>query len=162
MSRKPPNNTTPTVRGMVAVPRSAKTSAVAYNGDSSVRATGLPPTQAKARHPQPAPDNLALHMGELFAAAAHTQRAHMLACLLRPLNALSLVGVAAGAFAEFLTHKPRADDPRDLDAVSRFSPEQISALSDFVGQVDHQALLQAATAAAPRARPKGRGANRSR
>jgi hypothetical protein len=104
--------------------------------------------RAKARRQPtgaaPAQEDLPRHVGELFAAAANGQRATMLACLLRPLNALSLMGVAAGAFAEFLTRKPRADDPRDLDAVSRYSPEQISQLSDFVDQVDRDALVRAA------------------
>ncbi len=60
----------------------------------------------------------------------------MLARLLRPLNALSLLGVAAGVFARFLHHKPQLGNANDLDAASRMAAQDIEALTAFVEDVD--------------------------
>ncbi len=68
----------------------------------------------------------------------------MLGFLLEPLNALSRVGVAAGAFAMFLDHNPKADSIRDLEALAHFSSEQITELALFVNEVNPEAVRQAA------------------
>jgi hypothetical protein len=117
------------------------------------------PGAVAGSEPSDAPDShdLVLRMGELFASAAQVQRAHMIACLLHPLNTLGRAGIAAGAFAEFLTRRPRSDDPRDLDAVSRISADDVSQLSDFVDQIDHEAVVRAARAATLGDRTKRRG-----
>ncbi len=84
-------------------------------------------------------------VSRLYRQAKQPLRTQMLDCLLRPLNALSLMGVSAGAFAHFLDHKPAVDSALDLDASSRFSPSQIAELTDFVEQVNPDAVQQMAT-----------------
>lgn len=83
-------------------------------------------------------------MWRLYRQANETMRVQMLACLLHPLNPLSMLAIASGAFAVFIDHKPHADDPRDVGEVSRFSSDQIAALTEFVDQVDHDALERVA------------------
>ncbi len=84
-------------------------------------------------------------VSRLYRQAKQPLRTQMLDCLLRPLNALSLMGVSAGAFAYFLDHKPAVDSELDLDESSRFSPHQIAELTDFVEQVNPEAVQQMTT-----------------
>ena len=62
-------------------------------------------------------------------------RADMLACLLRPLGTLSLVGVASGAFATLLQHDGAIAGPIPIEMAARFSSDQIRELALFVHEV---------------------------
>ncbi|HSQ71605.1 MAG TPA: hypothetical protein VLM87_04220 [Rubrivivax sp.] len=62
-------------------------------------------------------------------------RADMLACLLRPLGTLSLVGVASGAFATLLQHDGAIAGPIPVELAARFSSDQIRELALFVHEV---------------------------
>lgn len=72
-------------------------------------------------------------------------RAEMLACLLRPLGALSLVGVAAGAFAPLLQRDGAAPSTIPLEMVARVSSDQVLELALFVHEVSPGALAQLST-----------------
>lgn len=75
-------------------------------------------------------------VSNLYRDAAQPLRARMLRGLLSPLNALSLVGVAAGAFSNFLTRTPQSGDPLNDDVLSSYTPQQIAELTAFVEDVD--------------------------
>jgi hypothetical protein len=110
------------------------------NTGPNVRSKRVPPTHATPRI-----------VSRLYREAAQPLRARMLRCLLEPMTSLSLVGVAAGAFSMFLTHRPRPDDACDLEAASRFTPEQIAELTAFVEQIDPRAVSEVATLVADHA-----------
>jgi hypothetical protein len=76
----------------------------------------------------------------LYREATQPLRARMLRGLLSPLTALSVVGVAAGAFAGFLTRPPQAGDPLLDDLLSSYTPQQIADLTAFVEDVDPAAV----------------------
>lgn len=78
-------------------------------------------------------------IARLYIGADRPLRVQLLACLLRPLNPLGLVAVAAGAFASLLH---RDGVKVTLDEVTRFSGEQIAELARFVEQVEPNALEQ--------------------
>jgi hypothetical protein len=82
-------------------------------------------------------------VGRLYRQVNERIRAEMLDCLLRPLNPLGLVAIARGAFAPFLDHRPTPNNPSDMEAVSGFTSDQITALAEFVEQVDPQAVVDA-------------------
>ena len=80
-------------------------------------------------------------VARLFAAADMPLRARLLACLTKPLGALSLAGVAAGAFAWTLRRGAVvADAAVDLDRVGSVTSDQVLELAHFTGQVSPQAL----------------------
>jgi hypothetical protein len=84
-------------------------------------------------------------MSRLYAAANAPLRARMLAGLLRPLSPLSVVAVAAGAFAGF-RHRGDSEGVRAaLDDVGRYGNEQIIELVRFVEQVSPDTLQQVAS-----------------
>ena len=66
----------------------------------------------------------------------------MLECLTRPLGVLSLLGVAAGAFAQLLALRVGSGSLSALDVGARFTGEQIVELVRFVEQVSPRALNQ--------------------
>ena len=80
----------------------------------------------------------------LYRAADAPMRARLLTCMLRPLGTLSLVAVAAGAFAVFLDRTRPREISVTLDDVARFSTEQVFELARFVEQVSPEAMRQAA------------------
>lgn len=80
----------------------------------------------------------------LYRAADAPMRARLLTCMLRPLGTLSLVAVAAGAFAVFLDRTRPREISVTLDDVARFSNEQVFELARFVEQVSPEAMRQAA------------------
>lgn len=84
-------------------------------------------------------------ISRLYSAASAPLRARMLSGLLRPLSPLSLVAVAAGAFAGFLQHANVDDIMVAVDDVGRFTSEQVFELARFVEQVSPDALQQAAS-----------------
>jgi hypothetical protein len=86
------------------------------------------------RHPVPG------LVSALYREATQPLRARMLRDLLSPLTALSVVGVAAGAFASFLTRPPQAGDPLLDDMLSSYTPQQIAELTAFVEDVDPVAV----------------------
>ena len=63
-------------------------------------------------------------------------RADMLACLLRPLGTLSLVGVASGAFATLLQRDGAIPGLIPVEMAARYSSEQIFELALFVHDVN--------------------------
>jgi len=84
-------------------------------------------------------------ISRLYATANAPLRARMLAGMLRPLGTLSLVAIAAGAFAGFL-HRGSHEGVRvALDDVGRYTNDQIFELARFVEQVSPEALQQVAT-----------------
>jgi hypothetical protein len=79
-------------------------------------------------------------------------RTEMLDCLIRPLNPLGLVAIARGAFAPLLDHRPKPDSPEDLEFASSLTCGQITALAEFVEQVDPQAMADVGAVVAEHAR----------
>jgi hypothetical protein len=77
-------------------------------------------------------------VARLYTAANAPLRARLLACLMRPLGTLGVAGVAAGAFAGFLSRRGVAHI--DLDEVARVSSEEVLELARFVEQVSPEAL----------------------
>lgn len=69
-------------------------------------------------------------------------RADMLACLLRPLGTLSLVGVASGAFATLLQRDGVVPLTIPAEMAVRFSSDQILELALFVHEVHPGTLAQ--------------------
>jgi hypothetical protein len=102
--------------------------------ESSSFPAGHPSAHIKARHPEPG------IVSTLYREAAQPLRARMLRGLLSPLTALSVVGVAAGAFAGFLTRPPQAGNPQLDDMLSSYTPQQIADLAAFVEDVDPAAV----------------------
>lgn len=77
-------------------------------------------------------------VARLYAAANAPLRARLLACLMRPLGPLGVAGVAAGAFAGFLSRRGVAQI--DADGVARVSSDEVLELARFVEQVSPEAL----------------------
>jgi len=69
-------------------------------------------------------------------------RARMLETLTRPLGVLSLLGIAAGAFAQLLVLRLGRGSLSAIDVGARFTGDQIVELVRFVEQVSPQALNQ--------------------
>ncbi len=86
-------------------------------------------------------------VARLFASAGNPLRVHLLRCLLRPLSPLGAAGVAAGAFAAFLSRAGDSEPNIAVEAVAQVSPQQVYELARFVEQVDPQAFEQFATLA---------------
>jgi hypothetical protein len=103
---------------------------MAANGRGTVTREGTPSSRLVAR---------------LFAAAGNPLRARLLACLMRPLGPLGLAGVAAGAFAAFVSPRDGSEPRIDLEAVAQLSSRQVHELAHFVEQVNPQALQQFAS-----------------
>jgi hypothetical protein len=81
-------------------------------------------------------------VARLFVAADMPLRARLLAILMKPMGALCIAGVAAGAFTWVLRRGGAvADASLDLEQVGRVSSEQVLELARFVEQVNPQALL---------------------
>jgi hypothetical protein len=95
-------------------------------------------TVGRARRP------VARLVARLYGAANAPLRAKILARLLRPLSPLSLVAVAAGAFAGFLHRAGNEGTRVALHEVGQYSKEQIAELAHFVEQVSPDALMQIA------------------
>lgn len=77
----------------------------------------------------------------LFVAADVSLRARLLASLMKPLGALGIAGVAAGAFAWTLRRGAVvADAAVDLDRVASISSDQVLELARFAEQVNPQVL----------------------
>lgn len=93
----------------------------------------------------PAPAPAARLVSRLYNAASAPLRARMLSGLLRPLSPLSLVAVAAGAFASFLGRASVDGVMVAVDDVGRFTGDQVFELARFVEQVSPDALQQAAS-----------------
>lgn len=118
------------------------------------RAWQVQPDPATARPPQPVGPATRLRGLEVPAARLVSRiyryanaplRAEMLACLLRPLGALSLVGVAAGAFAPLLQRDGVAPGTIPLEMVARYTSEQVIELVLFVHEVSPDVLAQLST-----------------
>lgn len=107
----------------------------------------LPSTAAKAARGVPRSlrglDRAAARLvSRIYRYASAPLRAEMLACLLRPLGTLSLVGVASGAFATLLQRDGAALPTIPLEMAARYSSEQILELAIFVHEVNPGALEQ--------------------
>jgi len=81
-------------------------------------------------------------VSRIYRYASAPLRAEMLACLLRPLGTLSLVGVASGAFVTLLQRDGAALPTIPLEMAARYSSEQILELAIFVYEVNPGALEQ--------------------
>lgn len=81
-------------------------------------------------------------VARLYERANLPLRARLIACLLQPLGSLGLAGVAAGAFAVFLSRRGYPDAGVDLVRTARVSSEQIHELARFVEEVNPEALLR--------------------
>ena len=84
-------------------------------------------------------------VSRIYRHASAPLRAEMLACLLRPLGALSLVGVAAGAFAPLLQRDGAAPSTIPLEMAARYSSDQVLELALFVHEVHPGVLAQLTT-----------------
>lgn len=78
----------------------------------------------------------------MYGAASPGLRAKLLACLVRPLGTLGLVGVAAGAFGVLLYRSGSGNARSAMGDMARFSNEQIFELVRFVEQVSPDALQE--------------------
>jgi hypothetical protein len=107
-----------------------------WQESSSFAASHLTQGHTQQHHPVPG------IVSTLYREAPQPLRARMLRGLLSPLTALSVVGVAAGAFASFLTRPPQADDPLLDDVLSSYTPQQIAELTAFVEDVDPAVVAQ--------------------
>ena len=74
--------------------------------------------------------------------ASQPLRAALLACLLRPLGPLALLGIASGAFAQHFRRDPSGSLLLAPDGMVEHSSEQVSELVGFVEQVSPDALQQ--------------------
>lgn len=83
-------------------------------------------------------------LGRLYATSNAPLRQRLLEALIQPLGALALVGVAAGAFAEFAHRRPVDGVRVALSDVARFTNDQVLELAHFVEQVSPEALQQCA------------------
>ncbi len=107
---------------------------------------GDPPLPWLAVHRMPSGDGRVRRpssrlVARLFVAADVPLRARLLASLMKPLGALGIAGVAAGAFAWAVRRGAVvADAAVDLDRVGRISSDQVLELARFAEQVDPQAL----------------------
>jgi len=95
-------------------------------------------------------------IARLYSTADQPLRAKLLACLVRPLSSLSLMAVAAGAFARLLLAGGASGVTVAVEDAARFSSDQIFELARFVEQVSPAALQQFARLVA--ARPLGAAA----
>lgn len=84
----------------------------------------------------------------LYAGAGALHRRQMLACLLRPLGTLAIVGVASGAFAGLLDRVGERVSGLSIEELGRFTNEQIFELARFVEQVSPEALHNFASSVA--------------
>jgi len=76
----------------------------------------------------------------LYGVAPPALRAKLLACLVRPLGTLGVVGVAAGAFGVLLYRSGPDGARAAVGDMARFSNHQIFELVQFVEQVSPDAL----------------------
>lgn len=81
-------------------------------------------------------------VSRLYRTAEQPLRSRLLACLLRPLGTLGLMGVAAGAFAGFLHRGGGSSGRAGVGDVARFSNEQMIELARFVEQVSPEVLQE--------------------
>jgi len=78
----------------------------------------------------------------MYGAAPPALRARLLACLVRPLGTLGVVGVAAGAFAVLLYRSGSESARAAMGDMARLSNDQMFELARFVEQVSPDALLE--------------------
>lgn len=78
----------------------------------------------------------------LYGVASPALRAKLLACLVRPLGTLGVVGVAAGAFGVLLYRSGSEGARTAMGDMARFSNDQIFELVRFVEQVSPDALQE--------------------
>lgn len=78
----------------------------------------------------------------LYGVAPPTLRAKLLACLVRPLGTLGVVGVAAGAFGVLLYRSGSEGARAAMGDMARFSNDQMFELARFVEQVSPDALQE--------------------
>lgn len=128
-----------------------------YGEDVAARATADDDGDPSAGlHPPPAPASqgdafarrrtaVARLVTRVYRHANAPLRADMLACLLRPLGTLSLVGVASGAFAVLLERDGAAPVRVPIELAVRFSSDQILELAQFVHEVSPGTLDQLVT-----------------
>jgi hypothetical protein len=76
----------------------------------------------------------------IYGTAPPALRAKLLACLVRPLGTLGVVGVAAGAFGVLLYRSGSEGARSAMGDMARFSNDQIVELARFVEQVNPDAL----------------------
>ena len=81
-------------------------------------------------------------VSRIYRYASAPLRAEMLACLLKPLGTLSLVGVASGAFATLLQRDGAALPSIPLEMAARYSSAQILELATFAHEVNPGAIEQ--------------------
>ena len=105
--------------------------------DPAVRRHKVRTEMRPARKP-PVPRLIA----RLYLAADKQLRTKLLACLLRPLSSLSLMGVAAGAFAGFLLAGGSRGATLAAEDAARYSNDQILELARFVEQASPESLQQ--------------------
>ena len=103
------------------------------------------PTRPRQTQAPTAPVAAARLVSRIYRHAGAPLRAEMLACLLRPLGALSLVGVAAGAFAPLLQRDGAAPGTIPLELAARYSSDQVLELTLFVHEVHPGVLAQLTT-----------------
>ena len=84
-------------------------------------------------------------MARLYDSASLSLRTRLLTCLLRPLGALGVAAVAAGAFTVVLTRQGAGGLGIAVAGAAQFSKEQVAELARFVEQVSPEALQQAAS-----------------
>ena len=78
----------------------------------------------------------------MYGAAPPRLRSRLLACLVRPLGTLGMVGVAAGAFGVLLYRGSSEGARAAIGDVARFSNDQMFELVRFVEQVSPDALQE--------------------
>lgn len=78
----------------------------------------------------------------MYGAAPPALRTRLVACLVRPLGTLGMVGVAAGAFGVFLYRGGSEGARAAMGDMARFSNDQMFELVRFVEQVSPDALQE--------------------
>lgn len=78
----------------------------------------------------------------MYGAAPPALRTKLLACLVRPLGTLGVMGVAAGAFGVLLYRSGSEGASAAMGDMARFSNDQIFELVRFVEQVSPDALQE--------------------
>jgi hypothetical protein len=78
----------------------------------------------------------------LYGAATPALRARLVACLVKPLGTLGLVGVAAGAFGVLLYRSGSEGARAAMGDMAQFSNDQMFELVRFVEQVSPDALQE--------------------
>ncbi|HUP06555.1 MAG TPA: hypothetical protein VMU47_05350 [Caldimonas sp.] len=104
----------------------------------------LPPRPHGSAGPASSPvaGDVSAVIARAYVSADPTLKARMLECLTRPLGVLSLLGVAAGAFAQLLVLRVGSGSLSAIDVGARFTGDQIAELVRFVEQVSPPALHQ--------------------